>query len=250
MLTYRLWERQAAGVVYQEAEELVGLSAPSNMQSVCGENTHSVNHVNSYTDSLRKVDLTPLKDINEEVMGWILIPGMLSYPLMAGEDNHFYLEHSWKGDYNSVGAIFLDCRNSKGLDEFNAILYGHRMYDRSMFGLLDEYSDQDFRDKHPYIFVNTDDTTRIYEVFAAYEATLPSTAYQITFDNNIERQGFLNACTEKSVIEGTCVPMEDSRILTLSTCTGNGYNSRWVVHASLIDSQVITEQTSLWGCMM
>lgn len=273
MLTHMLWERHAADTVYQEAGELAGLPEVSTISSAqtppmpiaVAKESHSVsrqesiedsfsypansaavdteegavhadpfsNHGNPYADALQKMDLTPLREVNKEVLGWILIPGVLSYPLMAGEDNHFYLEHTWKGTNSSVGAIFLDCRNSKGLDEFNAIIYGHRMNDRSMFGRLGEYADQDFRDEYPHIYLNSDGNTRIYEVFAAYETPLPSTAYQITFHSDIERQEFLNVCIEKSVIEGACVPTTDSRILTLSTCTGNGHDSRWVVHAVL-----------------
>ena len=38
-------------------------------------------------------------------------------------------------------------------------------------------------------------------------------------------------CTTSSVIETSVVPTVYDRILTLSTCTGNGHATRWVVQA-------------------
>ena len=47
------------------------------------------------------------------------------------------------------------------------------------------------------------------------------------------KQEFLDACMAQSVIDTGIVPTVHDRILTLSTCTGNGHATRWVVQAVL-----------------
>lgn len=63
----------------------------------------------------------------------------ISYPLVQGEDNQYYLNHTWKKWSSVVGAIFLECGNSRDLSNFNTIVYGHRMNDGSMFASLKNY---------------------------------------------------------------------------------------------------------------
>ena len=42
------------------------------------------------------VDFTALRKQNPDVTGWLYIPSIeLSYPVMQGEDNEYYLKHSW-----------------------------------------------------------------------------------------------------------------------------------------------------------
>ena len=46
-------------------------------------------------------------------------------------------------------------------------------------------------------------------------------------------QYFLDYCMEKSVINTGVTPTLDDKVLTLVTCTGKGYEARWVVQARL-----------------
>lgn len=245
-------EQEAADAVYQEAAELAGLAelteltelppssetTPEPLESApTAPPTEEASEPDPREDALRRMDLAALRAINEEVLGWLLIPDVLSYPVMAGADNEFYLDHTWDGSANRAGAIFLDCRSGGDLDGQNTILYGHRANGSAMFGRLDRYAEQAFRDRHPLVYLSGDDGTRIYEIFAAYEAALPSDAYEVTFHGDADYQAFLDACVEQSVIASAVDLTPDSRILTLSTCTGRGHDSRWVVHAVLRETE-------------
>ena len=55
-----------------------------------------------YAAALREeIDLSALKAVNRDVQGWIDIPGTeISYPVLQGTDNDFYLNHTWKKDAN------------------------------------------------------------------------------------------------------------------------------------------------------
>ena len=71
-----------------------------------------------------------------------------------------------------------------------------------------------------------------YEIFAAYEAGIKTYTYCIGFTEE-RKAAFLESCLERSVINTGITPTGKDRILTLSTCTGTGYDTRWVVQARL-----------------
>lgn len=185
-----------------------------------------------YAESLKNKSLEALRQENEDVIGWIVIPDtMLNYPLMRGEDNEYYLNHDWEKNPNVGGAIFMEQSNDADFSDFNTVIYGHRMKNGSMFGSLKYYSSESFWEAHPYIYILDDAGVHRYEIFAAYEATLEHSTYQIGFSGDASKQKFLDDCKEDSVIDTGTVPTIDDRIITLSTCTGNGHSSRWVVQA-------------------
>ena len=121
--------------------------------------------------------------------------------------------------------------NPEDFSNFNTILYAHRMIDGSMFGLLKYYKKQDYFEKHPYIYVYDNQGSHRYEVFAAYEAAIDSEAYRVGLNQEKTKKNFLKECAGYSVIETGVEPTLEDRILTLSTCTGRGYENRWVVQA-------------------
>lgn len=189
-------------------------------------------YVDPYADALRDMDFTALREVNDDVLGWILIPNTrLSYPLLQGEDNDYYLDRTWKKSRNSVGAIFMEWRSSPDLSDFNTIIYGHRMNNRSMFGILHNYDDRDYWVKHRCVYITDDNGSHTYEIFAAYEVAVTSDTYRIVFEDDQKKQEFLDFCQAQSVIDTGVVPNVWDQVLTLSTCTGDGHNTRWVVQA-------------------
>ena len=186
---------------------------------------------------LAEVDLDELWQINSDVLGWISIPEtMVSYPILQGEDNDFYLKHTWQKASSSVGSIFMDYRSNPELTDFNTVIYGHRMRDRSMFGSLGDYKDQEHWRTHPSIYLADADGAYRYDIFAVYEASVTGPVYDLREFDTEEREEFIDACLEQSLIETGIVPTVDDHILTLSTCTGNGYANRLVVQAVLAES--------------
>lgn len=97
-------------------------------------------------DTPSGMDLSPLQEVNPDVVGWTAIPGVLSYPLLQGGDNAYYLTHAWNGEENAAGAVFLDCRADACLGDFNTLIYGHRMRNGTMFGSLKHYKDAEKQD--------------------------------------------------------------------------------------------------------
>lgn len=241
-LTYR-----AGQETYAEAEELVGLpdleellppveepeeTEPEETATSAEEPAPVVE--DPYARTLQSMDFTALREVNSDVLGWIVIPGtVISYPLVQGADNQYYLKHTWKKQASAVGAIFLEYQNSPDLSDFNTIVYGHRMNNGSMFASLKEYKKQSWWKDHPCVYITDDNGSHTYEIFAAYEVSTSGAAYQLGFPNEESRQAFLDDCVSRSVIDTGIAPTVRDQILTLSTCTGNGHATRWVVQAVL-----------------
>lgn len=185
-------------------------------------------------EELAKINLEALRQVNPEVVGWIRIPGTdIDFPLTQTTDNTFYLEHTWDLVSSSHGNIFLECRNSPDMTDFNTIIYGHHMSDGTMFAPLRNYAEQDFFEAHPYVYIVTDSGVFRYEVFSSYHAEVESNTYGLSFHQEQTKVDFLQMALEESQIDTGITPATTDRIITLSTCTGWGYEFRRVVHARL-----------------
>ncbi|MBE6972357.1 MAG: class B sortase [Ruminococcaceae bacterium] len=183
---------------------------------------------------LWSVDLGQLQQANEDVLGWIAIPGtQLDYPILQGEDNQYYLNHTWQGKRNAAGSVFLECKMQPDLSGFNTIIYGHNMKNGSMFGSLRQYRTQSHWQEYPCIYIVNDKGIHRYDIFAAFEAEVRGYTYRLDVNTPEKKQAFLDYSAERSAIETDLVPTVEDSVITLSTCTGNGYDHRWVVQGAL-----------------
>ena len=183
---------------------------------------------------LAGIDLGALREVNGDVVGWISIPGtIVSYPLIQGKDNRYYLRRNWKKESRNAGCIFLEAEVSRDLTDFHTIIYGHLMTDETMFGILKYYREADYWREHPRIYIVMDDGIYRYDIFAAHETPLTAIVYRLDVEKKHLEEEFIRFCKEQSVWDSELTPEASDRILTLSTCTGNGYSKRWVVHGVL-----------------
>ena len=241
MMLRQLGDYQKGEETYGSAESLAGLPDLSALSwpedtgsgSAAGEDP-AVPYVDPYADALAAMDFAALREVNPDILGWILIPNTrVSYPFLQGTDNDYYLRRTWRKGSSAVGAIFVEAGNSGDLTDFNTIIYGHNMNNGSMFGSLKKYKSQDYFRQHPYIYLTTDAGSARYEIFAAYEAATDSETYRLGFGSESAKQAFLDDCAGRSVIDTGVTPQVWDRIITLSTCTGRGHETRWVVQARL-----------------
>ena len=140
---------QRAGQLYHEAERLVcaaDAASPFPAPSATPSPAEDAPGTGTREDAPSGMDLSPLQEVNADVVGWTAIPGVLSYPLLQGGDNAYYLTHAWNGEENAAGAVFLDCRADACLGDFNTLIYGHRMRNGTMFGSLKHYKDAEKQD--------------------------------------------------------------------------------------------------------
>ena len=80
-----------------------------------------------------QVDFAGLKKVNPDVIAWIQIPALdISYPVVRGKDNDYYLHHMFDGQENKNGSIFVDYHNQPDFSDSNTIVYGHNMKNGSV----------------------------------------------------------------------------------------------------------------------
>lgn len=188
----------------------------------------------SHMDDLRKMDLDALRQVNPDVIGWILLPDTnINYPVVQGQDNEQYLEITWDGQENPSGSIFLEVLNQADMTEFHTILYGHNMINNTMFAPLREFSTLEHWKNHPYVYLITETGILRYEIYSAYQADVEGDTYKVGMQQDRTKQKYIDFTLEQSVIDTGITPAITDRILTLSTCSGMGYTTRWVVHARL-----------------
>ena len=131
---------QESQKVYEQMEEFTQKIEDQDLspEAVPGETPEEVAE-----QGFLQVDFNKLEEINPDVIAWIEIPGLeISYPVVQGRDNDYYLHHLITGENHKSGSIFMDFHNQEDLSDRNSIIYGHNMKDGSMFGTLDQYQSQ------------------------------------------------------------------------------------------------------------
>lgn len=153
------------------------------------------------------VDFASLQAINPDIVAWLRIPGVLEYPVVRGEDNSYYLNHTVQKTYNIAGSIFLDYRNERDFSDSKNIIYGHNMKDGSMFHVLRNYQDIDFFQEHTNMEVYLPDGRSLnYQITACEQVPADSEIYQIEKRNAEEKE-------ENKIILSTCSARTSIRII-------------------------------------
>jgi sortase B len=244
-----LWGYYIGGKSSSEAEQVANLPdlsaitrEPDVAEPEPGEEIDEADATDPYIEALESIDLAALQEENSDVLGWIFIPDTkVNYPVLQSSDNEYYLDHTWQKTSSATGSIFLDYQSSGDMSDFNTLIYGHRMANGSMFRTLANYNTQSYWEEHPSVYVVDAAGCRRYDVFAAYEVSVVGISYEISFADDAAKQDFINQCLARSCITTGVQPTVDDRIITLSTCTGRGYSTRWVVQAVYHEAEAETE---------
>lgn len=194
--------------------------------------------VNQYTKPERILKLEELKKQNSEIIGWVEIENTdINYPVLQAKDNDFYMNHNYKGEYSSAGAIFLDKDYNWDIPSSNLLIYGHNMKNSTMFQNLLKYNSIDFYKEHPIIRFTTLQEDADYEIVGAFY----SKVYFKTDKNVFKYYQFINAQNEdeynnfiqnvkKSSLYDTGIDAKyDDQLITLSTCSYHTADGRFVV---------------------
>ena len=241
-IAWKSLDYQKGGEDYAEAVEVAGLELPEELPPARTQDAPQTGEEKGepaaeqdpWAAALAQVDLDSLRQVNGDVVGWIAIPGtVLSYPVVQTGDNSYYLNRTWKRESSSVGAIFLEHTAEADLSGFHTLIYGHRMRNGTMFGSLRDYRSADYWREHPSVYVTMGGQVLIYDIFAAYEVGIREIVYRLDIEEAGLQEELIRYGLDHSVIDTGLVPTAEDRILTLSTCTGSGHATRWVVQAVL-----------------
>lgn len=176
------------------------------------------------------VDFEALQEINPDVSAWITIEGTnINYPVVQGPDNSFYLSRLFDGTYNGAGSIFMDYRNRNDFSDRNTVLYGHHMRNQTMFAQITLYKTQSFFDQHPTGILLTPDGNYTIFFFAGYVIDMNSQAWKLQFESDEEFAQWLEDAAARSTFSSNITPTAQDRVVTLSTCTYEYDDARYVL---------------------
>ena len=131
--------------------------------------------------------------------------------------------------------------------DYNSIIYGHHMNDGSMFASLDNYRKPDgqFAKDHMVMYLNTPTQNYRVELFAGYLTDADSNTYTSSFPDT---SSFLLYCQEmkaKSDFPSDVEIQPGDRIITLSTCSYEWHDARYVVQGRLVPIGSVTNVSAV-----
>ena len=181
-----------------------------------------------------EVDFTALAAVNPDVTAWLYGPDTgISYPVVQGTDNDYYLDHLLDGTANSAGCLFVDTSCRLDFSGRNTVIYGHRMKNGTMFAALGNYQEQVYYDAHPVFLLVTPEGRYVVELFSGYVADTAESAWMLDFSDEQAYLAWLEEVGEKSAFSSKVSPRAEDRVVTLSTCSYEFENARFVLHGVL-----------------
>ncbi|MBQ9720256.1 MAG: class B sortase [Oscillospiraceae bacterium] len=188
-----------------------------------------------------QVDFNELRNESADVVGWIYSEGtQINYPIAQSLlDNHataeyYYLYRDIHGNYSGNGTPFLDSYCAADFNNYNSIVYGHHMKDGSMFASLDYYRTAGYYEQHPVMYLNTPGQNYRIDIFAGYVTDADSNTYTIFFPDD---NSFLLYCQDmkaQSDFPSNVAFQAGDRIITLSTCSYEWNDARYVIQGKLV----------------
>lgn len=109
------------------------------------------------------------------------------------------------------------------------IIYGHHMKNGTMFSGLAEYKKQEFYNAHPVIMLIMPNQNFRVEIFAGYVASVKDNAWEIAMESERKFEAWLTETKESSCFESEITSVVTERVITLSTCSYEFDNARFVL---------------------
>lgn len=173
-------------------------------------------------------DWKELLAINQDVLGWLYLPGsLIDFPVTGTEDNSFYLSHDFSGEKSRGGCLFMD--KDTEMSDFNRVIYGHNMGRESeaVFSTLLRFEEEDYFEENRYFyFTETGGATSVYEIIAVVKYDVKDTG---EWDFRVRNHAAVESCLEfmgqmkeRALYYRGDVEMPE-RLLILSTCDRREY---------------------------
>ncbi len=175
------------------------------------------------------VDFEKLKHENNDIIAWLYCEGTpINYPVVQAEDNSYYLRRGTDRQYSLAGTLFVDYINKDDFADNNTIIYGHNMKNDTMFGTLTEYTNQEYYDEHPQMYLLTPEKEFIVRLIAGVTINSTASIYKLPLEDEY-KETFISELREKSTFESEYTFSPDDRFVMLSTCSYAYNDARYVL---------------------
>lgn len=217
-----------ADVIYDNIQQDV-LDEDSHTKVVIGEDEQEVEIPFTYNHQA-------LLNINSQGIGYIYIPSIdCRLPMVQGDDNDYYLTHTFNKEYSANGCLFEDYRINGGLSASQIIIYGHNMRNGAMFGKLKNYQDYSFWNNsgNDVFYIYTGNVIKEYKIFSCYISEAISDTYTFNFPTLESMRDYAVNMKAKSMYDTGFDVSTATQVITLSTCTNDG-EQRFIVHGMYV----------------
>lgn len=190
----------------------------------------------------RKIDFAAAQATNPDVYAWIWIPGTnIDYPILQSESeaDDYYLNHTIEKKEGLPGTIYTEKYNGKEFSSPVTVVYGHNMKNGSMFADLHKFEDKVFFDTNPYIYIYLPDKTLKYHIFSAtpFDDRYLLGSYNFALEADFEKYLDELRNTINGNVNMDVNVIQQTGILTLSTCIADSPNERFLVNATWEESK-------------
>lgn len=185
----------------------------------------------------RMIQVKSLQQENSDVVGFLEIENTnISYPVLQGNNNEYYMTHNYKKEKSKNGAIFLDKDYDWNIPSNNYLIYGHNLNNGTMFQELLKYANESYYKEHPTISFTTADEEGVYDIISIFRSKV-----YYTSDNVFKYYFFINPKTKeeyndyiKNIKENSLYNIEQTadygtQLITLSTCSYHVKDGRFVI---------------------
>ena len=235
-LTATIHEYRVADRYYDKQAEQYASYAPTPEPD--GPNGHPDDWSALHEASPREIDFDALLATCPDVRGWLYCADtVIDYPVLQSKDNDYYLHRFMDGSVNANGSLFVDFRCMGDFTGRNTVIYGHHMQNGSMLASLVNYRQQEYYDAHPIMYLNTPQGDYRLEIFSGFVTGDNSRVYSFYFANDESFSEWLTLMAGYSEFDCNVSVGPEDRIVTLSTCTYDYNNARYVVLAKLVPLQ-------------
>jgi len=196
------------------------------------------------------VDWASLKAINDDVVGWVQIPGtVVSFPVYQASDNDYYLHTNAEGSYALGGQVFLDYQNTApGLVDQQTIIYGHHLRNGAMFKPIADMDNQEMFDSVSTVwYVTETGTYELEPLFVYYTNENDTNVRQFNFASTDDFHSYLSSLLSTAVTsraDAAQIISGTNRVLTLCTCNYiDGYGRTILVCVPKSETSATTTET-------
>lgn len=206
-------------------------------------NDNSLPQANIETERVKL--LKKLQKENSDIVAWIEIEdSKINYPVLQGEDNEYYMTHTYKKEYSKDGSLFLDKDYDWSKPSTNLLIYGHNnIGSKEMFVDLMKYENEEYYNNHKTIRFTTAKEDAEYEIIAVFKSRVYYKSEKNVFryyffidaENEQEFNEYVRNSKEASLYNIEATAEYGDQLLTLSTCSYHTEDGRLAVVARKIN---------------
>lgn len=182
---------------------------------------------------------------NQDFVGYISADGVnLNLPVVQTNNNDTYLKKNFYGSTTKYGCPYVDYRNNVSYNhlDMNTVIYGHHMNNGTIFGALDKYKTITGYKSAPVISFNTIYKDYQWKIIAAIITNGHSKddngyLFPYNFANlssASKMSAYLSEIAQRSLYDTGVDVLPSDKLLTLSTCSHEFEDARFVVIARLV----------------